>query len=153
MKTFLCTSLAYSHVVCLSQKNVRVWLGTCLQSSAPGFLMPDQRHFHSPYSYSLNFPDSISVCFCEFLHYFLLARSAQANFAEKPHRKINSLNEQKHTIHTYSDKAFNGIVSETIQTAYLLSQDGLCRPKLTRHDMLRFFDRLLECHLTATCLI
>ena len=25
--------------------------------------------------------------------------------------------------------------------------------KLTRHDMLRFYYRFLECHLTATCLI
>ena len=37
------------------------------------------------------------------------------------------------------------------QTAYLLSQGGLRRPKLTRHDMLRFYDRFLKCHLTATC--
>ena len=29
----------------------------------------------------------------------------------------------------------------------------LRRPKLTRHDMLRFYDRFLECHLTATCWI
>ena len=34
--------------------------------------------------------------------------------------------------------------AQTIQTAYLLSQGGLCRPKLTRHDMLRFYDRLLS---------
>ena len=32
----------------------------------------------------------------------------------------------------------------------LLSQGGLCRPKLTRHDMLRFYVRFLECHLTVT---
>ena len=36
------------------------------------------------------------------------------------------------------------------QTIYLLSQGGLRRPKLTRHDMLRFYDRFLECHFTAT---
>jgi len=40
---------------------------------------------------------------------------------------------------------------QTTQTAYLLSKGGLRRPKLTRHDMLRFYDRFLECHLTATC--
>ena len=42
---------------------------------------------------------------------------------------------------------------QTTQTAYLLSQSGLRRPKLTltRHNMLHFYDRFLECHLTATC--
>ena len=34
--------------------------------------------------------------------------------------------------------------SQTTQTAYLISQGGLRRPKLTRHDMLRFYDRLLS---------
>ena len=37
------------------------------------------------------------------------------------------------------------------QTAYLRSQGGLRRSKMTRHDMLRFYDRFLECCLTATC--
>jgi len=40
---------------------------------------------------------------------------------------------------------------QTLQTAYLPSQGGLRRPKLTRHDMLRSYYRFLECHLTATC--
>ena len=41
-------------------------------------------------------------------------------------------------------------ISQTTQTAYLLSQGGLRRPKFTQHNMLRFYDRFLECHLTAT---
>ena len=41
---------------------------------------------------------------------------------------------------------------QTKQTIYLLSHGGLRRPKLTRYDMLRFYDRVLECHLTATCM-
>jgi len=47
--------------------------------------------------------------------------------------------------------SLRNIKPQTTQTAYLLSQGGLHRPKLTRHDMLRFYDRFLECHLTATC--
>ena len=42
-----------SHVVCLYQKSVRVWYWTHLQSSETGFLMPNQRHCPSLYSYSL----------------------------------------------------------------------------------------------------
>ena len=34
-----------------------------------------------------------------------------------------------------------------------ISQGGLRRPKLTRHDMLCVYIRFLECHLTATCWI
>ena len=33
---------------------------------------------------------------------------------------------------------------QTKQTAYPLSQGGLRRPKLTRHDMLRFYDRFFQ---------
>ena len=55
--TLFCNFLDYSHVVCLYQKSVRVLYRTCLQSSATGFLMPDQRHFPSFYSYSLTFTD------------------------------------------------------------------------------------------------
>ena len=32
-------------------------------------------------------------------------------------------------------------MTQTTQTAYLLSQRGLRRPKLTRRDMLRFYNR------------
>ncbi len=51
----------------------------------------------------------------------------------------------------YGDECAAKVRPQTAQTAYLLSQGGLRRPKLTRHDMLRFNDRFLECLLTATC--
>ena len=51
----------------------------------------------------------------------------------------------------YGDECAAKVRPQTTQTAYLLSQGGLRRPKLTRHDMLRFHDRFLECFFTATC--
>ena len=39
------------------------------------------------------------------------ARNELVTFAEKPHKKINSLNKQKHAylIHTWSEKVFHGV--------------------------------------------
>ena len=48
-----CNFLDCSHVVCLYQKSVCKVYQTCLQSSATGFLLPDQRNFLSLYSHSL----------------------------------------------------------------------------------------------------
>jgi len=44
--------------VCLYQKSVRKVYRTCLQNSATGFLMPNQRHF---LSLLFLFPDTVPV--------------------------------------------------------------------------------------------
>ena len=53
--------------VCLYQKSVRKVYCTSLQSSATGFLMPDQRDFLSLYSYSLIQMFKLELCVSLFL--------------------------------------------------------------------------------------
>ena len=66
-----CNFLDCSHVVCLYKKSVRVCYLTRLQSSPTGFLMPDQLHFLSLYSYSLLFSNNKSNKFSEFLCFYV----------------------------------------------------------------------------------
>ena len=67
---YICNFLDCNHVVCLYQKSVCKVYRTCLQSNAIDFLMPDQRHFHSLYSYSMDKIDRIN-CTIKICRYIL----------------------------------------------------------------------------------